>query len=46
MSIYLKEFSGSGGRGSNNNLPFKERVIIFLLALFPLVVAIILHKIF
>jgi len=46
MSCYLKSFSRSGGRESNDKLPFKERVIIFLIALMPLLIAILLHVIF
>tara|TARA_Y100000310_G_C20600136_1_gene772579 strand:- start:650 stop:799 length:150 start_codon:yes stop_codon:yes gene_type:complete len=45
FSPYLKPTNYSGGRDSNDKPPFKERVIIFLIALLPLIIALLLHKI-
>ena len=45
MNPYLKPTNYSGGRGSSEP-PFKERVVIFLVALMPLAIAILLHNIF
>ena len=44
FSPYLKPTNYSGGRGTPEP-PFKVRVIIFLIAMLPLVIALLLHKI-
>ena len=44
MPYYLKETYTSCGRGSNNKLTIKERLVIYFLSALPMIIAFLMHK--